>query len=93
MVWNLVVHIMKDQMKILKKNLNILLGKLEKRVLTNILLIIFFFKKKLCSLTHLLTIPAENVVNTDTYLPGWEYPSDHFAIMAGFELNDKEKEK
>jgi len=33
------------------------------------------------------------VVNTDTYLPGWEYPSDHFAIMAGFELNDKEKEK
>jgi len=33
-----------------------------------------------------LEIPNEKTVNQETLLPGWEYPSDHFSIMATFEL-------
>jgi len=47
---------------------------------------IFYQPNKSVVLTHLLTIPSENDMNKETYLPGWEYPSDHFAIMAQFHL-------
>jgi len=33
-----------------------------------------------------LEIPNEKTVNQETLLPGWEYPSDHFSIMAKFQF-------
>jgi len=47
---------------------------------------IFYQQGKGVNLTSYLEIPDESVVNQDTLLPGWEYPSDHFSIFATFEF-------
>jgi len=47
---------------------------------------IFYQKDKHVRVSKLLSIPTEKEVNQSTFLPGWEYPSDHFSIMAGFEF-------
>ncbi|ETO18341.1 nocturnin, partial [Reticulomyxa filosa] len=46
---------------------------------------LFFQKSKGVEVSSLLEIPNEHVVNRESLLPGWEYPSDHFSIMAVFE--------
>ncbi|ETO20072.1 hypothetical protein RFI_17146, partial [Reticulomyxa filosa] len=45
-----------------------------------------FFQKSKVSLVSYLEIPSEKEVNQSTFLPGWEYPSDHFSLMATFEF-------
>ncbi|ETO06834.1 nocturnin, partial [Reticulomyxa filosa] len=47
---------------------------------------LFFQHFKGVVVTSVLNIPDERTVNRESLLPGWEYPSDHFAIMASFEF-------
>jgi len=47
---------------------------------------LFFQKLKGVEVTSLLEIPTEQTINQECLLPGWEYPSDHLAIMAMFEF-------
>ncbi|ETO15802.1 hypothetical protein RFI_21562, partial [Reticulomyxa filosa] len=47
---------------------------------------LFFQHLKGVGVSSILEIPEEKAVNHDSLLPGWEYPSDHFAIMAEFEF-------
>jgi len=47
---------------------------------------IFYQRNKGVEVISVLEIPGEKTINPQTLLPGWEYPSDHLAIMAEFEL-------
>jgi len=47
---------------------------------------IFYQKSKDVRVAGYLNIPTEKEVNQETLLPGWEYPSDHFSLMASFEF-------
>mmetsp|Transcript_47216 Transcript_47216/g.75646 ORF Transcript_47216/g.75646 Transcript_47216/m.75646 type:complete len:451 (-) Transcript_47216:722-2074(-) len=44
-----------------------------------------FYMKQRWNVTQLLSIPGDEEIDKDTYIPAWNYPSDHFAIGAVFE--------
>ena len=45
-----------------------------------------FYQQDMAKVVGLLTIPSDKEVNQKTFYPGFEYPSDHVAIMAQFQI-------
>ena len=45
-----------------------------------------FYQQDQAKVVELLSIPNEKDINQKTLLPGFEYPSDHMAIMAAFQM-------
>jgi len=50
---------------------------------------IFFQQRKDVEVVSVLCVPEEKDVNKETLQPGWEYPSDHFSLLATFTLMER----